>query len=88
MRQRMRTRGVCIDMADSRVDEIEGQIDLTTEDEETQSTLDQGSRSGAGAVGSARWSRHSERSKAASQAVDLAQGGGPYHRFGDDCGPG
>lgn len=39
--RRMRTRGVCIDMADSRVDEIEGQIDLTTEDEETQSTLDQ-----------------------------------------------
>lgn len=27
-------------MADSRVDEIEGQIDLTAEDEEAQSTLD------------------------------------------------
>lgn len=38
--QRMRTRGVCIDMADSRMDEIEGKIDLAAEGDETQSTLD------------------------------------------------
>jgi hypothetical protein len=39
--QRMRTRGVCIDMADSRMDDdMEGRTDLTAEDEEAQFTLD------------------------------------------------